>query len=124
MLIFSTEVLIKKIKNNINNKITSSFYFYAVDDWLFSLDFAKEELETQFNTSSLKGFGVEKLTSGLIASGVILYYLKQTQLDKLEHIINIKRIDRDDYVWMDQFTIRNLEILHSLILMEKVYLKY
>lgn len=110
-----TEVLIpKKLKNNINNKITSSFYFYAVDDWLFSLDFAKEELETQFNTSSLKGFGVEKLTSGLIASGVILYYLKQTQLDKLEHIINIKRIDRDDYVWMDQFTIRNLEILHSL----------
>ena len=110
-----TEVLIpKKLKNNINNKITSSFYFYAVDDWLFSLDFAKEELETQFNTTSLKGFGVEKLTSGLIASGVILYYLKQTQLDKLEHIINIKRIDRDDYVWMDQFTIRNLEILHSL----------
>ena len=86
-----TEVLIpKKLKNNINNKITSSFYFYPVDDWLFSLDFAKEELETQFNTSSLKGFGVEKLTSGLIASGVILYYLKQTQLDKLEHIINIK----------------------------------
>ena len=112
---FSTEVLIpKKLKNNINNKITSSFYFYPVDDWLFSLDFAKEELETQFNTSSLKGFGVEKLTSGLIASGVILYYLKQTQLDKLEHIINIKRIDRDDYVWMDQFTIRNLEILQSL----------
>ena len=110
-----TEVLIpKKLKNNINNKITSSFYFYPVDDWLFSLDFAKEELETQFNTSSLKGFGVEKLTSGLIASGVILYYLKQTQLDKLEHIINIKRIDRDDYVWMDQFTIRNLEILQSL----------
>ena len=109
------EVLIpKKLKNNINNKITSSFYFYPVDDWLYSLDFAKEELEAQFNTSSLKGFGVEKLTSGLIASGVILYYLKQTQLDKLEHIINIKRIDRDDYVWMDQFTIRNLEILQSL----------
>ena len=81
-----TEVLIpKKLKNNINNKITSSFYFYAVDDWLFSLDFAKEELETQFNTSSLKGFGVEKLTSGLIASGVILYYLKQTQLDNRTH---------------------------------------
>ncbi len=110
-----TEVLIpKEYKQIINQKISSSFYFYPVDDWLYTLDYAKEELESQFKTKSLKGFGVSKMFSGLIASGVILYYLKQTQHEKLEHILNIKRIDKDDYVWMDEFTILNLEIFNSL----------
>ena len=110
-----TEVLIPKdYKQTINQKISSSFYFYPVDNWLYTLDYAKEELSSQFKTKSLKGFGVEKMLSGLISSGVILYYLKQTQHEKLEHILNIKRIDRDDYVWMDHFTILNLEIFNSL----------
>jgi len=110
-----SEVLIpKKYKQIINQKISSNFYFYPVDDWLYTLDYAKEELESQFRTKSLKGFGVEKMLSGLISSGVILYYLKQTQHERLDHILNIKRIDRDDYVWMDHFTILNLEIFNSL----------
>ncbi len=109
-----SEVLIpKKYKQIINQKIPSNFYFYPVDDWLYTLDYAKEELESQFRTKSLKGFGVEKMSSGLISSGVILYYLKQTQHERLDHILNIKRIDREDYVWMDQFTILNLEIFNS-----------
>ena len=110
-----TEVLIpKKYKQSINQKITSSFYFYPVDNWLYTLDYAKEELNSQFQTKSLKGFGVDKMSSGLISSGIILYYLKQTRHEKLEHILNIKRIDKDDYVWMDHFTILNLEIFNSL----------
>jgi len=110
-----TEVLIpKKFKQKINQKISSNFYYYPVDDWLFTLDYAKGELESQFKNKSLKGFGVDKMSGGLIASGIILYYLKQTQHDKLDHILNIKRIDRDDYVWMDHFTILNLEIFNSL----------
>ncbi len=110
-----TEVLIpKKFKQNINQKISSNFYYYPVDDWLFSHDYATGELESQFKNKSLKGFGVDKMSAGIIASGIILYYLKQTQHDKLDHILNIKRIDRDDYVWMDQFTILNLEIFNSL----------
>ena len=110
-----TEVLIpKQYKQTISQKISSSFYFYPVDDWLYTLDYAKEELSSQFKTKSLKGFGVDKMSSGLISSGIILYYLKQTQHEKLEHILNIKRIDRNDYVWMDHFTILNLEIFNSL----------
>ena len=110
-----TEVLIpKQHKQTISQKISSSFYFYPVDDWLYTLDYAKEELSSQFKTKSLKGFGVDKMSSGLISSGIILYYLKQTQHEKLEHILNIKRIDRNDYVWMDHFTILNLEIFNSL----------
>ena len=110
-----SEVLIpKQYKQSINQKITSSFYFYPVDNWLYTLDYAKEELNSQFHTKSLKGFGVDKMLSGLISSGIILYYLKQTRHEKLEHILSIKRIDKDDYVWMDHFTILNLEIFNSL----------
>ena len=108
------EILIqKKYRHYIGEKISSSYYYYPIDDWLFSFEYANEELKSQFNVKNLKGFGVEKKTKGIVSSGAILYYLKQTQHSKLEHIQNIKRIDKDDYVWMDQFTVQNLEIFNS-----------
>jgi DNA mismatch repair protein MutS len=79
----------------------------------FLKDYAFETLTKHFQTNSLKGFGVEELQDGIIASGAILYYLSETQHNKIQHITNIQRIAEDAYVWMDRFTIRNLELYHS-----------
>lgn len=90
------------------------FYLAFFDDWVFSIDFANELLLKHFNTSSLKGFGVENINSGIIAAGAALYYLFETHHDKLSHINKLSRIDEGKYVWLDKFTIRNLELMHPL----------
>jgi len=89
----------------------SRFYTYTLDSWIFDEAFAAESLLKHFQTHSLKGFGVDDLHEGIVAAGVILYYLKETEHPNLQHITSIQRIDRDDYLWMDKFTVRNLELL-------------
>ncbi|WP_225321355.1 DNA mismatch repair protein MutS [Rhizosphaericola mali] len=89
----------------------NSIYTYTLDSWIFEEAFTTELLLKHFQTHSLKGFGIEKMHSGIIAAGAILYYLKETEHPNLQHLTQIQRIEKDDYLWMDQFTIRNLEIL-------------
>lgn len=91
----------------------TKYYHFRLDDWVFTSDFAHENLNKHFSTKSLKGFGVEGLDLGIIAAGAILHYLSETQNDKLGHITAISRIEEDKYVWLDQFTLRNLELIYS-----------
>ncbi|MDT0554217.1 DNA mismatch repair protein MutS [Urechidicola vernalis] len=86
------------------------FNTFYLDDWVFQSDYAQENLTNHFKVSTLKGFGIDSLPEGIIAAGAVLYYLSETQHNKLEHITRINRIAEDNYVWMDRFTIRNLEL--------------
>ncbi|MGV3538499.1 MAG: DNA mismatch repair protein MutS, partial [Rufibacter sp.] len=85
---------------------------YALDEWVYSYDFAVETLTKQFNTQSLKGFGVDGLTEGITAAGAILHYLAETQHHDLRHISALGRLEEDKYVWLDRFTVRNLELIY------------
>jgi DNA mismatch repair protein MutS len=108
------EVLYEKKKNELFiETFGSKFYTYKLDDWIFTPEAANDRLLKQFETSSLKGFGVQSLAFGIIAAGAILYYLDITQHAQLGHITSLTRIDEDRYVWLDKFTIRNLELFHS-----------
>jgi DNA mismatch repair protein MutS len=89
------------------------FYTYTLESWLFEESFATEMVLKHFQTHSLKGFGIAQLHAAIIAAGAVLHYLKDTEHPNLQHISSIQRIDRDDYLWMDKFTIRNLELLAS-----------
>ncbi len=89
------------------------YYTNTFDDWVFAPDFAHELLLKQFGTSSLKGFGVEDLDMGIIAAGAVLYYLQDTQHDRTQNICRLSRVERDRYVWLDRFTVRNLELVAS-----------
>ncbi len=91
----------------------SRFYTYTMESWIFDEPYATESLLKHFNTHSLKGFGVEELHRGIVAAGAVLHYLKDTEHPNLQHITSIQRIDRDDYLWMDRFTIRNLELISN-----------
>jgi len=109
-----SEVLIQKHKKkNFLEAFGNDYHSFYMEDWIFKNEYANETLTTHFKTSSLKGFGVEHLKEGIIASGVILYYLSETQHNKLSHITAINRIAEDEYVWMDRFTVRNLELYGS-----------
>lgn len=90
------------------------FYTFKLDDWVFSDDSASDRLKKHFQTNSLKGFGIQEYSLGIIAAGAILHYLDITQHDNLNHINKISRIEEEKYVWLDKFTVRNLEIFHSL----------
>jgi DNA mismatch repair protein MutS len=85
----------------------------TLDDWVFTSDFANELLTKHFQTTSLKGFGVDNLPIGIIAAGAALHYLYETQNHKIQHINKINRIEEEHYVWLDRFTIRNLELVHT-----------
>lgn len=85
---------------------------YALEEWVYQLDYATEMLTNHFGTASIKGFGIENLPLGIIASGAILRYLEETEHQEKKHITSLARIEEDKYVWLDKFTIRNLEILH------------
>ncbi len=87
------------------------FFTYGLDEWVFADAYATESLLKHFGTHSLKGFGVESSKEGIIAAGAILHYLKDTEHPNLGHITSLQRIDKDDHLWMDRFTIRNLELL-------------
>jgi len=109
-----SEVLIpKNNKNDFKEIFGEEYHHFYLEDWVYKEDYAFETLTNHFQTVSLKGFGIEELPEGIIASGAILYYLSETQHNKLQHISSIQRIAEDAYVWMDRFTIRNLELYHS-----------
>ncbi|MEL4456729.1 DNA mismatch repair protein MutS [Lutimonas vermicola] len=109
-----SEVLVRKdCKLKFNNYFGSQFYTFFLDDWIFNEDASNEILNLHFKVRSLKGFGIDDLNEGIVASGVILHYLSETQHHKLEHISNIQRLIEEDFVWMDRFTIRNLELYHG-----------
>jgi DNA mismatch repair protein MutS len=109
-----SEVLIQKNnKNQFKDVFGEDYNAFYLEDWIYKEDYALETLTNHFQTNSLKGFGIEELLDGIIASGAILYYLSETQHNKIQHITNIQRIAEDAYVWMDRFTIRNLELYHS-----------
>jgi DNA mismatch repair protein MutS len=109
-----SEVLIpKNNKNNFRETFGDDYHNFYLEDWIYKEDYAFEILTKHFQTVSLKGFGIEELKEGIIASGAILYYLSETQHNKVQHITSIQRIAEDAYVWMDRFTIRNLELYHS-----------
>lgn len=86
------------------------FHCFYLEDWVFKEDYAQQLLTKHFQTNSLKGFGVEELTDALLSAGAILYYLSETQHHQLQHITSIQRIAEEAYVWLDKFTIRNLEL--------------
>ena len=88
----------------------ANYYTYKLDDWVFSEELNREKLCKQFGTQSLKGFGIDHISAGISAAGAILYYLEFTEHKEIGHIASISRIDQDDYVWIDKFTIRNLEL--------------
>ncbi len=88
-------------------------YTYALDEWIFDNTYAEDVLLKHFQTHSLKGFGVDDLNTGLVAAGAIIHYLKDTEHPNLQHITSLQRIDRDDFLWMDRFTIRNLELVYG-----------
>ncbi len=109
-----SEILISKQKKlNFLSKFNNNFQLFFLEDWVYQYDFAIESLCSHFKTKSLKGFGVEKLKDGLVSAGAIMHYLSETQHQKINHITSINRIPKDDYVWMDGFTIKNLEIFQS-----------
>ena len=109
-----SEVLIsKKYRKEFSETFGNDFHTFYLEDWVFQTDYANETLTKHFNTKTLKGFGIEDLQNGIIASGVVLHYLSETRHNKLEHITRVSRIATDDYVWMDKFTIRNLELYNS-----------
>ncbi|MBV1887851.1 MAG: DNA mismatch repair protein MutS, partial [Urechidicola sp.] len=106
-----SEVLIQKQhKAAFLENFGERFNNFYLDDWVFQYDYANENLINHFKVKTLKGFGIDTLSEGIIASGAVLYYLSETQHNKLDHITTIKRIAEDEYVWMDRFTIRNLEL--------------
>jgi len=101
----------KKFKEEFGPK----FYTYSLDEWIFQAAYAQDLLLRQFDTHSLKGFGVEGMTQGLVAAGAVLHYLRETEHPNLQHITSVQRIQQTDYLWMDRFTIRNLELLNSSV---------
>lgn len=109
-----TEVVFQKSKRQeFLSLFGDRFYTYPVDDWAFTADYSNEILTKHFEVNSLKGFGVDKLTSGIVAAGVVLYYLGETEHRNLQHISAISRIEEERYMWLDRFTIRNLELVSS-----------
>jgi DNA mismatch repair protein MutS len=90
-----------------------SFYQYGIDDWVFTKDYGQEKLLQQFEVNSMKGFGVQAMELAQVAAGAILHYVATTENTNLKHITNIARIQPDRYVWLDKFTVRNLELVHS-----------
>lgn len=109
------EVLYERSKKDLfEENFARKFYTYKLDDWIFTHEAAYDRLIKQFDTASLKGFGVENLAYGIIAAGAILYYLDITQHNQLAHINSISRIESDKHVWLDRFTIRNLELFQPV----------
>lgn len=109
-----SEVLIaKKDRKEFVLQFGEGHHKFFLEDWVLKRDYAYENLNAHFKTKSLKGFGIDDLDEGIVAAGGVLFYLGETQHHRLQHISNITRIAEEEYVWMDRFTIRNLELYHS-----------
>ena len=109
-----SEVLVQKqYKQEFLELFENRYYTFYLDDWVFQAEYGNEALQNHFGVNTLKGFGVQDLKNGIIAAGAVLYYLSETQHNQLKHIQSISRIAEDNYVWMDRFTVRNLELYSS-----------
>jgi DNA mismatch repair protein MutS len=109
-----TEVVYSKgQKKELQRRFGEKFYSYGIDDWVFMEDYTHEKLLKQFEVASLKGFGIEELILGKIAAGAIMHYVQSTENTNLQHLSHISRIQNDNYVWLDRFTVRNLELVSS-----------
>lgn len=109
-----SEVLCQRNKRRDFIETFGDKYFLTVfDDWVFTDDYANDILTRHFNTTSLKGFGVDDFPKGIVAAGAAIHYLHETQHDKIDYITSLSRIDQGQFVWLDKFTIRNLELLNT-----------
>lgn len=108
------EVIFQKQKKRFfEDHFGAKYYTYLLDEWIFTDTYARDTLLQHFETVSLKGFGIEDIPAAIVACGVIIHYLKETEHQQLAHIASIRRITRDEFLWMDRFTIQNLELLDS-----------
>ncbi len=103
----------KSQKNNFNTHFQDKFNTFAVDEWVFRFEYSYELLTKHFNTQNLKGFGIEDFAEGIVAAGAIIYYLKNTEHHEISHIGSIARFEEEKYVWLDKFTVRNLELVFA-----------
>ena len=109
-----SEVIFQKQKSNyFKEQFGDKFYTYLLDEWIYGEQYGRDTLLQHFQTISLKGFGIDDIPNAIIASGAIIHYLRDTEHQQLSHISSIQRITRDEFLWMDRFTIRNLELLDS-----------
>ncbi len=109
-----SEILVQKqFKQRFRDIFGDQFYTFYLEDWIFQNDFSNEILYNHFKIKSLKGFGIDDLPEGIISAGAVMHYLSETQHHRLEHITNIQRVIEGNYVWMDKFTIRNLELYYA-----------
>ena len=109
-----SEIIVQKNKRQkFCELFGNKYYINTFEDWVFTTDFANDILLKHFQTTSLKGFGVRNMEPAVIAAGAVLHYLAETQHDRVGHITKFSRIEEDHYVWLDRFTIRNLELLNS-----------
>ena len=109
-----SEVLVQKqFKKKFKELFEDRFYTFFLDDWIFQKEYSVDSLHNHFGVNSLRGFGVQEIPEGIIAAGAVLYYLSETQHNNLKHIQSISRIAEDKYIWMDRFTVRNLELYHA-----------
>ena len=100
----------RQFQKKFKEQFGHSFFTYALDEWIFDESYARETINRHFGTQNLKGYGVEDLDSGITAAGAIFHYLKETEHPNLQHIVSMQRVVRDEHLWMDRFTIRNLEL--------------
>ncbi|MEO6169158.1 MAG: DNA mismatch repair protein MutS [Chitinophagales bacterium] len=109
-----TEIIFCKTRQkDFRGLFGTKYYTYAIDDWIFQFDYTNDLLTKHFETQSLKGFGISELKQSIIACGAALHYLQVSEHPHLDHLTGISRIEEERYVWLDRFTVRNLEILHS-----------
>ncbi|MEE3037518.1 MAG: DNA mismatch repair protein MutS [Bacteroidota bacterium] len=109
-----SEVLVQKqFHKKCLEEFGSKLFITTLEDWVYTFEFSQDKLLTHFGTLSLKGFGIDTLEVGTVAAGAILHYLSETHHHHIKHIVNLQRIEETNYVWMDRFTIRNLELFHS-----------
>jgi DNA mismatch repair protein MutS len=110
-----SEIIFDKAQKNwFTEQFGINYYYYLLDNWILTQQYANDLLLNQFNTVSVKGFGVAHMPNALIATGAVLHYLKDTEHPNLQHILSIRRIEREDFMWLDRFTIRNLELLQAV----------
>lgn len=103
----------KKHKQEFNQLFGGKYHTFQLEDWCFGYDYGYEQLTTHFQTTTLKGYGIEALPLGVSAAGVILHYLRETEHREVAHISRITRLEEEKYVWLDRFTVRNLELVYA-----------
>jgi DNA mismatch repair protein MutS len=110
-----SEILFTRNKSKLfHEHFGNDTYTFGLEDWVFSEDFGRELLNKHFNTKNLKGFGIEELSNAITAAGAVLHYISEAQHEKIDHVAKIQRIQENDFVWLDRFTTRNLELVSSM----------